>query len=35
MVTVEINNKKVQCLTDTGADINVIDHDWFHAKCPS
>ena len=27
-----VNGNPVQCLIDTGASVNIIDHDWFHAN---
>ena len=27
-----VNGNPVQCLIDTGASVNLIDHDWFHAN---
>jgi hypothetical protein len=29
-----VNGNPVQCLIDTGASVNLIDHDWFHANLP-
>lgn len=34
-ITAVVNDTTVQCLIDTGANLNVIDHDWFQTHCQS
>jgi hypothetical protein len=34
-ISASINGNQVESLIDTGASINLIDHDWVHAKMPS
>jgi len=34
-ISVSVNGASVECLIDTGASINLIDHDWLHTNIPS
>ena len=33
-ILASVNGKSFQCLIDTGASINLIDHDWFYSNLP-
>ena len=34
-ISAAINGNSIECLVDTGASINLIDHDWLYSNLPS
>ena len=34
-ISASVDGSAVQCLIDTGASVNLINHDWLHNNIPS